>query len=337
MTIYIRVDMNSTIATGHLMRCLSVAREISKTGNNVTFITSDLEGEKEILENQYTCIVLGSDWRNKESEIDQMIQLIRQYTMEVLLIDSYQVTEKYLLSLHKYTKIYYIDDLNMFHYSVDGLICYANYFRKFNYDGQYKGKTNLLLGTQFVPLREEFKNMHAKKISNQIQKLLVLSGGGDPNHFVLKFLKNLDLEQYEKVDVICGRYFLDYEDGEKRYKGNKKVHLHRCVSHIETYMREADVAISAGGTTLYELCACGVPTITYSFADNQIDNVKQFESDQIMKYAGDVRTESVICNILELLNGEMAQKSIRKSVSKRMQAMIDGQGSWRIAKALLEV
>lgn len=34
-------------------------------------------------------------------------------------------------------------------------------------------------------------------------------------------------------------------------------------------MQQCDMAVSAAGSTLYELCACGMPTITYVLADNQ--------------------------------------------------------------------
>ena len=51
-----------------------------------------------------------------------------------------------------------------------------------------------------------------------------------------------------------------------------------------------DLAVSAGGgSTLYELCACGTPAITYVLADNQIENAVKFESTGYMMYAGDCR------------------------------------------------
>ena len=67
-------------------------------------------------------------------------------------------------------------------------------------------------------------------------------------------------------------------------------------------MKKADIAISAGGTTLYELCACGTPTISYSFADNQLDNVEQFQKDELIDYAGDVRKTNIFENVKKRLN-----------------------------------
>lgn len=100
------------------------------------------------------------------------------------------------------------------------------------------------------------------------------------------------------VVAICGVYNRDYDELVEKYVDNNNVMLLKAVENIDVYMRNADIAISAGGTTLYELCACGTPTICYSFADNQLDNVKRFSSDDIMIYAGDVRSGNVILNIV---------------------------------------
>ena len=95
-------------------------------------------------------------------------------------------------------------------------------------------------------------------------------------------------------------------------------------------MEKADLAISAGGTTLYELSAKGTPAISYSFADNQLKNVHQFEQDGLIPYAGDVRYDDVYDNIYRLYQ-EYDALNLRKACSERMQKVIDGQGAARIA------
>jgi spore coat polysaccharide biosynthesis predicted glycosyltransferase SpsG len=98
-------------------------------------------------------------------------------------------------------------------------------------------------------------------------------------------------------------------------------------------MKEADVAVSAGGSTLYELCAVGTPTITYAIADNQLDNVKQFKNDGLMPYAGDVRHDDFVSNILKYMEA-MVQTDYRMEISAKMQMLVDGNGAERIVKEL---
>ncbi len=100
-------------------------------------------------------------------------------------------------------------------------------------------------------------------------------------------------------------------------------------------MREADLAISAGGTTLYELCACGTPSISYSVADNQFGNVRAFDREGLISCAGDIRSGTVP----EMLGKLIAafDRNERSARSERMRHVVDGRGADRIAEALIRL
>lgn len=101
-------------------------------------------------------------------------------------------------------------------------------------------------------------------------------------------------------------------------------------------MQKADIAISAGGTTLYELCACGTPTISYAFADNQLDNVKQFQEDGLIDYAGDARIDDIAKNVNQYLKKYQDDWQLHEKKSEKMQEMVDGKGAMRLAEALMK-
>lgn len=68
-------------------------------------------------------------------------------------------------------------------------------------------------------------------------------------------------------------------------------------------MQKCDIAISAAGSTLYELCATGIPAITYTLADNQLIAAEQFDKQGIMLSAGDCRDdEGFIVRLEKLLD-----------------------------------
>ena len=90
------------------------------------------------------------------------------------------------------------------------------------------------------------------------------------------------------------------------------------------------------GATLYELCATGTPTITYSFADNQLDNVRQFAEDGIMRYAGDIRYDKVYENIRTIVE-VYQEKNYRNQVSDKMKHLIDGQGAHKLIRTLFDL
>ena len=87
---------------------------------------------------------------------------------------------------------------------------------------------------------------------------------------------------------------------------------------------------------MYELCACGTPALSYSFADNQLGNVVQFQRDQVIDYIGDVRYVDVPDELLKLLDRYDPDAELRWQRSEKMRRVVDGKGAARIARILME-
>lgn len=332
--LYIRTDMNDVIATGHVMRCLAIADAAKTMGESTTFILADEQAEALIEARGHRCIVLHTQWNAMESELTTLMSVIEEREIKSILIDSYQVTERYLESLTRCVRTTYLDDLNAFHYPVNAIICYASYWDRFGYKERYPD-TELYLGTGYVPLRQVFWKTEKKIIHERVGSLVLLSGGTDHYDVVSRILEGINRSHYRRVDVICGIYNTRYERLCERYEAEENIYIHKGVTDIERYMKSADVAISAGGTTLYELCACGTPTISYAFADNQLDNVRRFHEDGIIDYAGDVRSDDIVTQINRYLEEYQQNRDIICRKSERMQRLVDGKGAMRIACMLI--
>lgn len=330
--IYIRADMNEIIATGHVMRCLSIADAVRDQGKETIFITAD-EKPLEVLQNRgYDPIVLHTDWNNMEEELEVLIPLIKSNGISKLLVDSYQVTEKYLRTLEEYTEVFYLDDLDAFEYPVSNVICYANYYSQLSY-GNYEVNTKFYLGTAYMPIRKVFQNCKPKLIKENIENIMILSGGSDNYHMIENIADLFKGSNTVRADIICGAFYPDFKGLEEKFSDYTNLHFYQNVSNLEEFMENADLAISAGGTTLYELSAKGTPTISYSFADNQLKNVRQFDADGLICYAGDVRQDDVYGNIYRLYE-EYEDSNLRKERSEKMQKVMDGKGATRIARLL---
>lgn len=335
MHFYFRTDGNKIIATGHVMRCLSIADAIKEMGHEVTFITADDQCSGLLHQRGYEFINLFGKWNDLEYELCELENLVKTCAIPVLIIDSYYVTERYLRILTSLTQTVYIDDLNAFHYPVDVLINYAIYADKFMYQVQYPD-TRLLLGCNYAPLRSQFKNVGMKEIRKQVQSILITTGGTDNQNMIGTLLDKMtsatDFEHIS-IHVVTGIFNSNLEKLHVIEKQNDSVTIHCNVVNMAELMKEADVAISAGGSTLYELCACGVPTITYSFADNQLGNVHGFAEKGLMDYAGDTREsvanciEGIYVKLKELIDDEKK----RENYSYRLQQLVDGRGSQKIS------
>lgn len=318
--LFFRVDGNSEIGLGHVMRCISIAEAAKDYGYNSIFILADDSCLELVSSYGFEGIVLDSDWRDLGVEVDKMRALITQRHIYCLFVDSYNVSNNYFTSLP--CKKFYIDDLGDNVLSVDALVCYAIYSDDLKLSEHYEN-TELLLGPDYVPLRKEFKQLPTKSINQNIQNILIMSGGTNPNNISGKIAEFL-AKTTDYMITIVGDALVNYP----------KITVVKETQNIKTLMESADLAISAGGTTLYELCACGTPAISYSIADNQLFNVEKFDKGGIIKYSGKADDPNLMKIIASLLNEYSFD--FRLEVSQKMQKLIDGNGASKIAKKMIE-
>lgn len=337
--LFFRVDANEVIGTGHMMRCLAIADAARKLNYDSIFIVADHRGQEIVKNKGYQCIVLDSIWDDLNKEILQMQQVIKQYSIDTLVLDSYYVTQYYLDIIGQNTKLVYFDDLYVQVRPFDLVINYTIYADQYPYMDEYDG-ANLALGTSYVPLRTAFQNVSKKTIKDCVTNIMIMSGGTDAYSFILRFLsyivENLLYSDIQFV-VICGRYNQDKMAIEALAEKHPNICLYDNVDNIEKYMQEADIAISAGGTTLYELCACGTPTITYAMADNQLDNVRSFDKKNLMKYSGDVRDNYRYDHLVKEIDTLIKDRYFREQNSEALQQVVDGKGAFRIVEQIMNL
>ncbi len=333
--IFIRTDANEIIGTGHVMRCLSIASKIKELNEEVCFVIADDKSKKIIEEQGYRIICLDSIWNDLNQEIDDLCKLIEDASVTKILVDSYFVTEKYLRQLKEKTSVFYIDDINSMSYPVDVLINYNIYGQNLDYSG-INGRT--LLGVAYAPLRKEFIGVEKRRFDG-INKVLITSGGTDNYDIVGRILsKLLSLDNLRSKEFYCilGRFNVNVESLQDRFNIHSNVHLLQNVSNMDYYMKKCDIAITAGGSTSYELCACGIPSILYTIADNQLGIAKAFSEKDIISWAGDMREDMDACldNIVHEIN-RLNDINRWELQSRRMQDLVDGNGANRIAQEII--
>lgn len=332
----IRVDGNSHIGTGHQMRCMAIANEL-KQFCEVVFVSADEENSVLPRDKGYDVRVLGSQWDQMDGELESLKLLIEEEQAQFVLVDSYQVTVKYLTELKKVIRVVYIDDLHEFTYPCDVLVNYSVYAEKINYIEEYKGTgTKLLLGCEYAPLRQEFKNIEPKKNDENVKKVLVLSGGTDQYHFLLQFVEQIvcsDAFGHIVFQVVCGKYNTDKERLKDIQTGQNNLEVYENLTELKEYMADADIAISAAGTTLYELAACGTATIAYALADNQIENLKGFSEKGYMLSVGDIRKGFPKEAMIKALE-KASELEYRKNIEGKMRKLLDGRGAYNLAREI---
>ena len=333
MKIFFRADGNKNIGWGHVMRSISIASAFRKTGSECVFVCADT-AMVEVLDNyDFEHIVLNTDYTQMESEIDQFSEIIIKHKPDILFVDSYFVTYNYLSACKNLCKTVYIDDVYSFPYPVDVLINYNVYADKEKYLELYKEESNIpkfVLGLSYVPLREEFKGIEYE-LRTVVKNVFVSTGGSDEAGLVLKLINVLlvkeEMTKGTKYHFILGSFEPDREEIYKLEKKYEWIVVHEKVKRMSEIMSISDIAISASGSTLYELCACGIPTITYILADNQIEGATTFEKKGLMINAGDLREKDFSASRIDKLEEIYFSPEKRTILHNKIKSFVDGNGS----------
>lgn len=361
------------------MRCLSIARALKEQDAPVRFIVSDAESlellrERFLAPDEFPVCCLHRDYRRLPEETPALLSCLDGMEASVprpwLFVDSYFATPDYFAALRPFFRVAYLDDLRSFPCDVDLLIhydteddcaCYAHAARK-------------LLGARYTPLRTQFEKP-SYTVRPRVQNILLSTGGTDPlgvaEHLLQKIFSapgtDAPTEDASAFLRACG-YHIVTSRANTRYDAllsmqasNPRIHIYEGVSDMASLMASCDLAVSAGGTTLCELCAVGVPTVSYLMADNQRTAVETFAKTGMIPCAGDIRSlpahhdhgaypdalsadsapqlipsSSVVDKILLFLTSMSADYGARKKSSQSMRAFLDGKGAARIADALLQ-
>ena len=377
--VVIRADANSKIGMGHVMRCLSVADALLKRGEEVLFVTADDTPVPLLTKKGIPYRVLHTDYADMEAELPELWEVLRELPQGAespnaalaqkntsILVDSYYVTEKYLAALKKRITTIYMDDIYAFSYPVDMLINYNIYGEEMGYEKDAAfADTKLLLGTEYVPLREEFAAgagyaQSRKELSAETENvtpaedrlhqtaeqgrtadggILITTGGSDSFNLAGQLLMEAmkyDALKEKEYHVVSGSLNPHIGELQALAQKHENIHIHCNVTNMAELMAESEVALSAGGSTLYELCAMGVPVIAFSFAENQERLVQTFVKRGIAQYGGNYRTDGnkMIQNTIAGLETLLEDKNLRTEYRKKARTLVDGKGAERIAEAI---
>ena len=139
--------------------------------------------------------------------------------------------------------------------------------------------------------------------------------------------------------VVSGIFNPHYDELCRMALADDRIRVHRNVSRMSELMKECDIAITAGGSTMYELSAIGVPMISFSFVDNQEKIVETFYQKKITCYGGNYLTEGDLMpgRIVEHMTELMQSRELREHYSSLERHLVDGNGASRIAEELCRV
>ena len=360
--ILFRADANTSIGMGHIMRCLSIADAMAATSNStilprgkqdIKFVLADNSISQLIKDRGYEPIILHTDYRVMDSEIEKWTELEDSIDADLIIVDSYFVTPTYLTYLKdNIGRVCYLDDVLSFPYPTDILINYNAYANLTDYQELYEGREapEFLLGVKYAPLRSSFIGVERREQREEVKNVLLSTGGSDELHIALSFVKYLCDQQPDgrTYHILLGAMNSDKPAIREMAGKLDRIMLHENVADMKSLICSMDLIVSAAGSTLYEICACGVPLITFSTADNQVPGAEAFENLGLAVNIGDLRDPTSI-NPSAVISGTLSSDAVERimeaeedldvdtriSMVRHQRETIDGMGAKRLSERLI--
>lgn len=352
--ILIRADGNAGIGAGHLMRCLTIAEALGNKAQ-VGFVCADRASAELVLSKGFDAYVLETDYRHMEQELPLWEQLFgggvkrtqemseqkeigqqEQYVQKrIILVDSYYVTNAYLEGVQAYGPVILLDDMCKQPWNVDKLINYNAFANEEMYqllNSPYD--TEYYTGGRYIPIRKEFCG-GAYRMKEQVEHILITTGGGDCDNIAGQILDTI-WDASCIFHVVTGRFNPHYEELLKRSDECGNVHVYHDVKDMAGLMSRCDLAVTAGGTTIYELSALGVPFVCFSYAENQEKLTEYIGVMQIAGYGGAYHKKAAgtLEGIARQIEELKKNSDLRKAYSEKERKLVDGEGAKRIAGIL---
>lgn len=334
LNVAIRADATPSTGGGHIMRCLSLAQALARDGDRVTFLSRP--------ESATTVSALARSGHAVVTvEHDTPAALARQgLHFDALVVDSYAIGAVEERACRSWARIVVaLDDLADRPHDCD-LLLDQNFGRNSaDYTHLVPPRCTVLAGTQYALLRPEFAVARTAALlrrdsAGTARRVLVSLGltdvGGIAGRLVPPLLQALPDIAF---DVVVGSTAPSLSTLRAIAAREPRLALHADAPDICDLMAAADLAVGAGGSTAWERCCLGLPTVTVLIAENQRSATAALEAAgatvSVDALAGDPCAAVAKHCATMAASGEW-----RIRMTQRASAICDGEGASRVAAAL---
>jgi len=323
----IRVDMGGNVGSGHLFRCLALARELKNNKKKVVFLISNKKIFLEHVNNEFPYIKLKG--KTEENFLKQCQQI---EDIEVLVVDLGSKNTSYSKKL-KNKKTVILDDLGNKEIASSVLIngSIVNSFQKYQFNHKI---SKLFVGTKYMILRKDFLKFRKKyKITKKpIKNILLTFGGSDDLDLTLKLIPYFFNKKYS-VTIVLGSSYKQKIKLRKAIKNHDNIKLINSVKNMAKLFTQQNLVLTSSGITIYELACLGVPCLVFPASKIQNIAAKQMANNGFGINMGlKKRYNPKILGIIDTIRFDL-----QKSMYLHGRKNIDGKGLERSTKIILDL
>ena len=349
MNVLVRVDASAKIGSGHLMRCLALARGLATRGASVRFAMRDLAPAMlDMVTPEFPLLLLPARYESETEEgaadvlvpwLDDLEAVERALGGEPVdwcIVDHYGLDATWEEGAHSFAqRLMVIDDLANRSHAAELLLDQNLTANDGAYADLVPSHCKQLLGPSYALLRDEFGEYEERYPERPVRRVLVNFGGADPTGETMKVLDALQGLSGVAVEVVAGKANPSWQAVRDRCQDKGWQACHH-VDDMAARMRQADIAVGAGGTTTWERASTGLPTICIAVAANQIANAQLMAEQGAQLYLG--RSAEVTVPVIAVALRKLVEDAdLRISMAQLSRRLVDGHGVDRACTALFAI
>ncbi|WP_353646346.1 UDP-2,4-diacetamido-2,4,6-trideoxy-beta-L-altropyranose hydrolase [Mesorhizobium sp. WSM2239] len=356
--IVIRVDASTTIGTGHVMRCVTLAERLKQEDADVRFVCRELDGHLcGLIEDRGFSLErlpvpaskvthvdgpahaawLGVSWEDDAAQT--LASISHLAPPHWIVVDHYALDARWEQHFRKKgIKIMAIDDLADRLHDCDILLdqnLVAHQSER--YFGKTPERCTLLLGPGYALLDSEYARLRprASPREGQPRRVLVSFGGIDKYFLTEKTVNALVALEGRAVeaDIVLSSTSPQFQQIESKIEGVPNLRLHDRLTSLAHLMLGADLAIGASGTTNWERLCLGLPTLVVTVAENQRPTADELSRRGLVHWLGDADT--VDQNRIQSALEGILDAGLGVTWSEKCLEIVDGRGAARVCAVLL--
>lgn len=352
MVVVFRADASIEMGAGHIMRCLTLAQALKESGSSVKFICRKHRGNMINKIRSKGFVVHELNVSNKANVDDRLahhhwlgatqkedaedcIKTLKERKPDWVIQDHYALDEEWQNALKPYyERLMVIDDLADRRHQCDVLLDQTFGRSEEDYLALVPGHGKLLLGSQYALIMSDFLKWRpyslARRAYPKFDQLFINMGGVDADNVTEKVLDELihcDLKSDFRVVIVLGSSNPHIESVKLKAKVLPCRTVVECdIDNMAEVMANSDIAIGAAGSTTWERCCLGLPTIQIVIAKNQViiaQNLAKFGAIKLLKNMSDIS---------KIINNSASWMS---NVSNIASHVSDGLGVGRVVSVIM--
>ena len=342
LSVAIRADASVAIGSGHVMRCAALATALRSRGAAVVFVCRSAPGDLLAWLDSAGFAVRAlapavTGWEEDDAAATRAA--LAGIDPDWLIVDHYQLDARWEQSMRPAAgRILAIDDLADRPHECDVLLDQNLYLDSAaRYAGRVPAACTRLLGPGYALLRPQFRRARAlvKKRPSEVGRILLAFGGSDAGNETAKALRAIRLldRSAMQVDVVVGAANPHRAALEQYCRTLHNVVLHCQVDDMARLMLGADLCVGAGGSTSWERCCVGLPTLAVAIAANQVEAARTLGKLGYVRFLGSADQISEQ-DIAQALVRAIADGAALQAMAQHGMKLVDGEGASRVAAFL---